>query len=98
MYSYQQAGFSEQTGHFTQLVWNATKTVGCGATQCDNNQIKGWYLVCEYDPPGNVIGAFAGNVSASSRQGGGSGNAGSVIRAVPSSLLLLHWVAVAILI
>jgi len=87
IYNYQQPGFSEQTGHFTQLVWNTTQTVGCGATQCENKQIKGWFLVCEYDPPGNVIGAFRGNVSASDAQGLGSGNAGSVTRAFASSLL-----------
>jgi hypothetical protein len=97
MYSYQQPGSSEQTGHFTQLVWNATQTVGCGAAQCDTNEIKGWYLVCEYDPPGNVIGAFAGNVSASNTQGGGSGNAGSVTRTFSSSFLLLCFVVVTII-
>ncbi|KAF1824149.1 PR-1-like protein, partial [Dissoconium aciculare CBS 342.82] len=62
MYSYRQSSFSEQTGHFTQLVWQRTDAVGCGAARCNNNDIKGWFLVCEYYPPGNVIGAFAGNV------------------------------------
>ena len=27
-----------------------------------NNGTPGWYLVCEYSPPGNVIGAFSANV------------------------------------
>ncbi|GAA5911564.1 hypothetical protein JCM5296_007210 [Sporobolomyces johnsonii] len=28
-YNYNSPGFSEATGHFTQVVWKATKTVGC---------------------------------------------------------------------
>ena len=39
--------------------------MGCGAVDCtnsDSNGANGWYLVCEYDPPGNVIGQFGGNV------------------------------------
>ncbi|KAE8356650.1 CAP domain-containing protein [Aspergillus coremiiformis] len=64
-------GFSEETGHFTQLVWRATTDVGCAAIDCGygngtNNEkrggsgsytkAQGWYVVCEYSPPGNVIG------------------------------------------
>ncbi|GAN07902.1 PR-1-like protein [Mucor ambiguus] len=52
-YDYSNPGFSIKTGHFTQVVWKNTKTVGCGATYCDN--IKGVYYVCEYLPRGNVI-------------------------------------------
>ncbi|EEA24921.1 hypothetical protein TMatcc_008024 [Talaromyces marneffei ATCC 18224] len=57
------AGFSEKTGHFTQLIWKATTDVGCGVADCsanddDNTRGKavGWFLVCEYWPPGNVVG------------------------------------------
>lgn len=61
-------GFSEKTGHFTQLVWKATTDVGCSVTDCsasnDGNgtqgykkgDAQGWFLVCEYWPPGNVVG------------------------------------------
>ncbi|OKL61777.1 hypothetical protein UA08_02434 [Talaromyces atroroseus] len=56
-------GFSEQTGHFTQLVWKATTDVGCGVADCPadnaNNEGRravGWFLVCEYWPVGNVEG------------------------------------------
>jgi hypothetical protein len=62
-------GFSEETGHFTQLVWRATREVGCAAFNCgyqDGNDAKdkqgrytraqGWYVVCEYSPAGNVVG------------------------------------------
>lgn len=54
--------FSDDVGHFTQLVWKNTTTVGCGAANCDG---IGWLLVCEYNPAGNVIGQFGGNVGKS---------------------------------
>ncbi|KAK6431696.1 hypothetical protein LTR95_012143 [Oleoguttula sp. CCFEE 5521] len=64
-YNYQARKFSEKSGHYTQLVWKNTTAVGCGAIKCSNsasNGANGWYLVCEYDPPGNVAGQFGGNV------------------------------------
>ena len=39
-------------GHYTQLVWAATKTVGCGVARNARREV--W--VCNYDPPGNYIG------------------------------------------
>lgn len=44
------------------MVWQNTKRVGCGAVNCDSGDVQGWMLVCEYDPPGNVQGAFKENV------------------------------------
>ncbi|KAI1177274.1 CAP domain-containing protein [Nemania sp. FL0916] len=61
-YNYKKPGFSEATGHFTQLVWKNTTDVGCGRRLCTNS---GWYLVCEYWPRGNVIGDFQGEVDQS---------------------------------
>lgn len=58
-YNYSRPGFSEQTGHFTQLVWKDTTTVGCGRRLCGT---RGWYLVCEYWPRGNVVGEFSDEV------------------------------------
>ncbi|KAJ9152260.1 PR-1-like protein [Coniochaeta hoffmannii] len=55
-YNFDKPGFGEETGHFTQLVWKNTTAVGCGRVECGEG--KGWYLVCEYWPRGNVIGAF----------------------------------------
>lgn len=65
-------GFSEETGHFTQLVWKGTREVGCAAVDCgltdpdgekgeDGDvgwkRAQGWYVVCEYGPAGNVVGS-----------------------------------------
>lgn len=53
----QLTGFTEATGHFTQLVWKHTQTVGCAAYPCNGmNDVGGYMLVCEYWPPGNVEG------------------------------------------
>ena len=57
------AEFDEKTAHFTQVVWKATTDVGCGAAWCDGRGgTPGWYLVCQYFPAGNVVGAFKQNV------------------------------------
>lgn len=69
-YDYNDPGFSEETGHFSQLVWKNTTTVGCGSRLCGT---RGWYLVCEYWPRGNVIGQFGEQVG---RQVSGTGASG----------------------
>jgi hypothetical protein len=47
-------------GHYTQLVWRATTSVGCASARCGTNSPFGggsWTLVvCDYAPPGNVVG------------------------------------------
>ena len=66
-YSYQRPGFSKDTGHFTQLVWKSTTKLGCALVTCDGlNDTPGEFLVCEYNPPGNVVspGYFENNVIA----------------------------------
>lgn len=57
-YSFQQPGFSMQTGHFTQVVWRGTGRLGCAMTTCKGMEL--W--VCEYDPPGNWEGKFREHV------------------------------------
>ena len=57
-YDYRRGGFSMQTGHFTQLVWTETTSVGCGVTTCRGMDL--W--VCQYDPPGNVEGGYGAHV------------------------------------
>lgn len=40
-------------GHYTQVVWRATREVGCAMSPCpDHGQI--W--VCNYHPHGNIVG------------------------------------------
>ena len=57
-YSFNQPGFSMQTGHFTQVVWRGTTAMGCGKSACKGLEI--W--VCEYDPPGNWEGQYRDQV------------------------------------
>lgn len=59
-YDFSNPGFSESTGHFTQVVWKDTTQVGCGYKNCNNEW--GIYLVCNYLAQGNIIGEFAENV------------------------------------
>lgn len=59
-YNYNNPGFSEDTGHFTQLVWKSSTEVGCGVKSCGG--VWGDYVVCSYNPAGNVIGEFPENV------------------------------------
>ncbi len=42
-------------GHYTQVVWKDTREVGCGHAVCQDSKDQIW--VCQYAPPGNVIGA-----------------------------------------
>ena len=54
-YDYSKPGFSEATGHFTQLVWKSTSQVGCARVMCHNSWRQ--YTICEYsDQRGNVVG------------------------------------------
>jgi pathogenesis-related protein 1 len=39
-------------GHYTQIVWRATRSVGCAVAADHRTQV--W--VCEYNPPGNYVG------------------------------------------
>jgi pathogenesis-related protein 1 len=42
----------EMCGHYTQLVWQKTKEVGCAKAKSGNKEV--W--VCNYNPPGNYVG------------------------------------------
>ncbi|CAK7210042.1 hypothetical protein SCUCBS95973_000658 [Sporothrix curviconia] len=76
-YNFNDPSFSEATGHFTQLVWKDSTTVGCGRKLCGGkaagSKSTGWFLVCEYWPRGNIIGQFAQEVG---RQINGTGSGG----------------------
>jgi len=52
-------------GHYTQVVWANTKTVGCGVTLCKDVDVGGgdiWesamIVVCNYGPTGNWQGEY----------------------------------------
>src|SRR3569833_2229686 len=90
-YNYDSPDFSEETGHFTQLVWKNSTTVGCGKRLCGT---RGWYVLCEYWPRGNVIGQFGEEVG---RQTNGTGSAGAAVRpslaaaSLSMALLSIAW-------
>jgi uncharacterized protein YkwD len=43
---------SARCGHYLQVVWRDTRTVGCASASGGGRQV--W--VCDYLPPGNIIG------------------------------------------
>lgn len=52
-YSYSpKYAFDANTGHYTQIVWRATKRIGCASASCSGRSV----VVCRYDPPGNYLG------------------------------------------
>jgi len=40
-------------GHYTQVVWENSRRLGCGVADCGGG---GAIWVCNYDPPGNYLG------------------------------------------
>lgn len=64
-YDFERAQFTEEAGHFTAVVWAASRRIGLGV----GRSAKGnYYVVAYYDPPGNVPGGFASNVKPSKKQ------------------------------
>ncbi|KAI9285551.1 CAP domain-containing protein [Umbelopsis sp. AD052] len=48
-----------KTDRFTQVVWKATKKIGCSKnTAC----VNGTLIVCYYSPSGNWVGEYSANV------------------------------------
>ncbi|CAK9435573.1 uncharacterized protein LODBEIA_P03000 [Lodderomyces beijingensis] len=47
--------------HFTAIVWKSTTKLGCAYKDC-RAQNWGLYVICSYDPAGNVIGSSKQNV------------------------------------
>uniref|UniRef100_A0A090XD52 Putative antigen 5/scp domain-containing protein n=2 Tax=Ixodes ricinus TaxID=34613 RepID=A0A090XD52_IXORI len=51
-YDYNSGVYSEETSHFTQLVWASTTDLGCGY----KISLKGtMFVVCNYFPQGNIV-------------------------------------------
>jgi hypothetical protein len=59
-YDFSSPGYSDATGHFTQVVWYSSLQLGIGIAF--NNDGSGFTVVANYYPAGNVIGAFPANV------------------------------------
>ena len=59
-YSANSCASGQTCGHYTQMVWRATSQLGCGVSNCTTGSPFGsgnWTLVvCNYSPPGNIIG------------------------------------------
>ena len=51
-YDYRSNGCNGVCGHYTQIVWRATREVGCAVVRKERRQV----VVCEYAPPGNWQG------------------------------------------
>lgn len=48
-----------QTGHFTQVVWKGSKELGIAKANSASGKC---YIVANYNPAGNMLGAFQQNV------------------------------------
>ena len=54
-YNYQDNTCIGVCGHYTQVIWRATKEVGCAVAECTN---KAEITVCKYSPTGNHNGLW----------------------------------------
>ena len=61
-YNFNSGGFSGGTGHFTQVVWKGSTTLGIGRAEIERSGMKCAYIVGRYRPAGNMMGDFAQNV------------------------------------
>lgn len=59
----------EHWGHFSQVVWKASTSVGCATVDCSASGLGGigsgvapWFTVCNYESPGNFGGEYADNI------------------------------------
>ena len=53
-YDYASNKCKDMCGHYTQVVWRDTTSVGCASVKCHNG---GTFVTCNYYPPGNWVGA-----------------------------------------
>jgi glioma pathogenesis-related protein 2 len=65
-YNYTKPGFSDNTGHFTQVIWKNSLKLGCGAARgtvfLQGKEVRAFYTVCQYSPAGNNSRQFTTNV------------------------------------
>ena len=55
---------NEAIGHYTQVVWASSTSLGCGKGRAAVNGNDGDYWVCQYGPAGNFAGQFSSQVNA----------------------------------
>jgi hypothetical protein len=60
-YNYAANSCSGVCGHYTQVVWRNSDRLGCAVKQCTTGSpFAGfptwWFVVCNYQPPGNYVG------------------------------------------
>jgi len=62
LYNFKHPQYSEETGHFTQMVWKSSQKLGVGVALSANGREV--YIVTNYYPAGNIInsGYFEQNV------------------------------------
>lgn len=58
-YKFDSPELSSGTGHFTQIVWAASRRLGISKVENQEGQI---FIVALYDPPGNCEGQYKENV------------------------------------
>jgi pathogenesis-related protein 1 len=46
----------QKWGHYSQMVWRDTQSIGCGAASGFQNGQWDTVVVCRYDPAGNIVG------------------------------------------
>ncbi|XP_065064531.1 uncharacterized protein LOC135690796 [Rhopilema esculentum] len=61
-YNYESIAPWTSTGHFTQVIWKSTTTVGCGKALYYKNLRIHTIIVCQYKPKGNTSMQFLKNV------------------------------------
>ncbi|KAF2817141.1 PR-1-like protein [Mytilinidion resinicola] len=61
-YDYNHPGFSDATGHFTQVVWRDSSRVGCAWNVCPADVAYQVRFYCGYRNPGNVAPFYPDNV------------------------------------
>ncbi|CAO2821229.1 unnamed protein product [Amaranthus hypochondriacus] len=52
-YNYVTNTCNDMCGHYSQIIWHSTISVGCASEKCQNG---GTFITCNYYPPGNVVG------------------------------------------
>uniref|UniRef100_L7M950 Putative tick salivary antigen-5 protein n=1 Tax=Rhipicephalus pulchellus TaxID=72859 RepID=L7M950_RHIPC len=66
-YDFANPGFRSDIGHFTQLVWKDSRRLGTGIARSRKGTI---YIVCVYNPRGNILGQFGAQVPRPLSRGG----------------------------